>query len=107
MPRLGNKKKMMQKDKRFVYGVGCAWFGSIWEAGLNSVLLPCCPHCKGLLCEVATEEKWWASAEKHEKETPYPDYVAMLKWIREEVKRRKTCFSKFDLAVEAYKARKA
>lgn len=68
------------KDTRFVYGARCVWFGPIRKVGKHPVNgLPCCPHCKSMLFEFDSEEKWWAQVDQFEA-TGAEGYRKMIEW---------------------------
>jgi hypothetical protein len=76
-------------DARLCYGATCTWFGSIHETGgIGKGALPCCPHCGGVLFEMAHEGEWWKGIDSYEKEG-HPGYRAMWEWQRAQ----KRCFS--------------
>lgn len=70
-------------DSRVVYGACCAWWDSIDKAGHRGTdrgdglgRIPACPHCKGVLFEMASIEEWWTGVDAHEaKEPGYRKYV--------------------------------
>lgn len=83
------KGRGTQPDARLCYGATCTWFGSIHETGgIGKGALPCCPHCGGVLFEMAHEGEWWAGIDSYEKEG-HPGYRAMWEWQRAQ----KRCFS--------------
>lgn len=113
------------EDTRIVYGAGCMWWDRIQHAGTrrpgadlidrmkaqNPALaaaldrdvasgpgLPCCPHCGGMLFEMASEEEWWTAARKLEADS-HPGYVAFLTWARGK------CFPTYEDATMAYELR--
>lgn len=69
------------KDKRFVYGARCCWFGSITEVGHTDGGLPCCPHCRSVLYEMPDETTWWDGVDRYEA-SGHPGYRAMVEWMR-------------------------
>jgi hypothetical protein len=75
------KRAVAASRRRIAYGARCGWWDSIDKVGTKASGLPCCPHCGGVLFEVATEEEWWASARRHEADG-HPGYVAALEWSR-------------------------
>ena len=96
------KGKLRPPDARLCYGATCTWFGSIHETGKNGPL-PCCPHCGGVLFEMADEGEWWAGVDRYEREQPWPGYRAMWEWQRAQ----KRCFSQrrgIDGLVTAWRA---
>lgn len=51
-------------DTRIAYGARCTWWGPIAAAGTtHSGRLPGCPHCRGVLLEMPSEDAWWESVE--------------------------------------------
>lgn len=83
-----------KKDPRFVYGVGCTWFGPVQAVGstppatmqingktVQTHGLPCCPHCRGLLLESPTAKEWWDLAKAYEADG-HPGYIKMLQWAQ-------------------------
>lgn len=71
----------MMPDQRIVYGVRCSWWGSIVEVSAKASGLPCCPHCGGVLLEVANETTWWRDVDRYEA-NGHPGYRAFLGWLR-------------------------
>ncbi|WP_026783127.1 hypothetical protein [Pleomorphomonas koreensis] len=69
------------KDKRFVYGARCCWFGSISEVGHTNIGLPCCPHCGSVLYEMPDEATWWDGVDRYEA-AGHLGYRAMVEWMR-------------------------
>lgn len=78
-------------DPRIVYGAGCSWWESISKIATKSVKiagddeameLPCCPHCKGVLFEVASEEVWWANVAAHIERSGETFYREFIEWVR-------------------------
>lgn len=82
-------------DARLAYGATCTWFGSIHETKSTSGGLPGCPHCGGVLFEMAHEGEWWKGIDDFESGThpqaggPHPGYRAMWEWQRAQA----TCFN--------------
>jgi hypothetical protein len=88
-------------DNRLCYGAMCTWFGPISETRTHAEgHLPVCPHCGGVLFEIASENEWWANIEKYERERPYPGYKYMMEWQRAQ----KKCFKDITRLEEAYQA---
>lgn len=87
----------MVQDDRIVYGVRCFW----WE-GIENVSsrggLPCCPHCKGMLFEMASPKEWWDGVEKFET-SGHPGYRAFVEWSKGKH------FANIAAAVAAYNAK--
>jgi len=69
----------MVKDNRFVYGANCTWYGPIAEAGSFGGL-PVCPHCGGVLFEMATEKEWTDSVANFD--ARWPGYRALVEWTK-------------------------
>lgn len=90
---------MIYPDPRLCYGATCTWFGSIHETGKRGVL-PCCPHCGGVLFQMPSEEEWWIGVDQYERAKPHPGYRAMLEWQRAE----KKCFPQLDALLAAHRA---
>lgn len=67
-----------------VYGACCFWWDSIDKASHNSVGLPCCPHCKGVLMECPNERRWWDSVDAfaNNPASNFPDCRAFIEWCR-------------------------
>lgn len=89
-------------DTRLCYGATCTWFGSIHEVAKRGVL-PCCPHCSGVLFQLPTEEEWWNGVDQYERNKPHPGYRAMFEWQRAQ----KKCFptrNGIDALAAAYRA---
>ena len=91
------------KDARIAYGAGCTWWGPISAVGFRPLRsgepdgLPCCPHCGGMLFEVASEEKWWNGVDKYNED--YPGYRRLVTWAKGK------CFRSWREAKEAYESR--
>lgn len=83
-------------DQRIPYGLVCTWWDSIDQVGSREGL-PVCPHCRNVLLEVDSLERWMASARRYEADG-HPGYVAFLTW------QRGKCFPNFDAAKAAYTA---
>lgn len=73
-------------DRRVVYGAQCSWWNSIDKVGAlttnNGVVLPCCPHCGGVLLEMQTPEIWWESVDKYES-NGHPGYHDFIAWLHD------------------------
>ncbi len=88
-------------DTRIAYGARCTWWDGIRKvekmpAG-GGFLLPCCPHCHGMLFEVANEGEWFAAVDKHEA-AGNPGYRATVEWGRGK------CFRSYAELKRAYDA---
>jgi len=70
----------MSEDTRYVYGAGCMFSGPIQRVGTTQSGLPCCPHCKGVLFETDTEEKWWEMVRSYAQKTRDESYEPMWCW---------------------------
>jgi hypothetical protein len=68
-------------DPRIVYGAGCSWWDSIDKVAKTASGLPCCPHCGGVLFEVANEARWWRDVQMFESEHE-PGYRKFIEWLR-------------------------
>jgi hypothetical protein len=92
-----------RKDTRIAYGSNCPWWDSIYNVGhinaSNGATLPCCPHCRGMLFEMQSEQQWFAGVDKYEADG-HPGYRALIEWSRGK------CFSTFEAARHAYDAEK-
>lgn len=94
-------------DTRIAYGARCTWWDSIQKVGVKVIGrdvndlhdLPCCPHCHGMLFEVATEDIWFtaAHAAAAQPDNDIPDYVLYLQWLRGK------CFPTHKAAYEVYR----
>lgn len=82
------------KDERIVYGAMCMWWDSIEKAAQLKNGLPCCPHCRGVLYEVASEEVWMDGVKKHA--ISKPGYVEFIQWMRGR------CFASPQAAIAQY-----
>lgn len=71
------------RDRRYVYGANCAWFGSINDVGVGGGL-PCCPHCGGMLFETENRHKFFTIPPAFEAD--HPGYTEMMQWLEEENK---------------------
>lgn len=73
------------EDRRIVYGATCTWWDSIDKSSVldagTGVLLPCCPSCHGMLCEVASIETWIDQIEAYTA-NGHPHYRSMMVWVR-------------------------
>jgi hypothetical protein len=85
-------------DTRVVYGAGCVWWGAIGDVAAKPSGLPCCPHCGGMLFEVADEAEWWASARRHAQAQGDPNYPEFLEWLRSAGR----CFPRYHEARDAW-----
>lgn len=82
-------------DTRYVYAEHCTWHGPIALAGTAKYRVdvtstaseqreywvteaPCCPRCKDTLCELSSEDDFWAMVRNQERELP--GYEAMLRF---------------------------
>lgn len=86
------------EEKMIAYGATCVWWDDkekvdILGSGLGSGL-PCCPHCKGVLCEMP-EMEWASSVEDRDKEDP--GYKSVIYWGRGK------CFRTYYDLLQAYK----
>lgn len=70
----------MRKDTRVVYGAQCTWWDDIDKVGNNGVL-PCCPHCKGMLFQMESPGEWFRFVDEHERDG-FPGYRAFIEWVR-------------------------
>lgn len=68
-------------DTRVVYSINCSWWDSIDKCKINNAGLPGCPHCGSVLCEMPSEEVWWASVDRYEA-SGHPGYRKMIEWMR-------------------------
>lgn len=75
----------MSTDTRIVYGATCVWWGGIEDIGRlkgpAGVRLPCCPHCGGVLFEMASPEEWWRSVDAFQAQGR-DGYRAFTEWAR-------------------------
>jgi hypothetical protein len=74
------KRSRSLEDRRFCYGATCSWFGPIGETKTTPAGLPGCPHCGGVLFEIANDAAWWEGVDAYEKDKPYPGYRRMWEW---------------------------
>jgi uncharacterized protein YbaR (Trm112 family) len=90
----------MADDRRIAYGAMCAWWGDIKDVGTLSdygdLHLPCCPHCRGTLFEVESEEKWLELCAEFEA-NGHPGYVGFIKWLKGK------CYPTFEQAQAVYR----
>lgn len=90
------------KDTRIPYGSNCTWWDSIDKVGTLAMdgghRLPCCPHCRGVLFEVESEDAWFAGVDRYEA-AGHPGYRAMVEWARGK------CFPNLAAVQAAYEAR--
>ncbi len=85
-------------DSRIVYGLSCTWWDDIGNAGKHPRSgLPCCPHCKGMLFELANPEQWWSGVDTYAKATGDKEYPGLIKWMKGR------CFADLYSAKKAYK----
>lgn len=94
-------------DTRIVCGARCVWWDSIDKAGSLPTKpgspfggLPCCPHCRSPLFEMANEAQWWEGVERYERDG-HPGYRQMIEW------QRGKCFPSIDHVKAAYAVREA
>jgi hypothetical protein len=90
----------MITDKRVVYGANCTFWGSINEIGTRDVgghKLPCCPHCKGMLFEMDSEEKWFQGVDRYSES--HVGYRDKIEWARGK------CFKTVTELTKAYECR--
>ena len=87
----------MPQDSRIVYGAMCLWWDSIDKVSKTPTGLPCCPHCGGVLFEMASLEEWNQTVDTFEKESPSPGYREFINWLRGK------CFPTPTAAREAYR----
>lgn len=78
-----SKEQNIKSPPLHVYGVTCSWNGPIDTIGLSEPekgveRMPCCPHCKGPLLQMA-EAEWKKSAEEHQR-AGNTNYAVFLKW---------------------------
>ncbi len=83
-----------ETDTRNVHGARCTWWDAISESKTGAHGLPGCPHCGGVLYEVATEAQWWEAIDRHDKHEP--GYRALMEWARG------NCYPNFDTLKRAY-----
>ena len=94
----------MSMDARFCYGACCTWFGSIHEIKVNTVQLPCCPKCYGVLYEMDNEGEWWRGVDGFERgdsvltKRSHPGYRTMWEWARSQP----MCFRNLPMLAKAY-----
>lgn len=83
MRRVARRVRNDQRPQpvRVTYGARCSWWGLITEAATRASGLPCCPHCHGVLFEVADEATWWAGVDAHEA-NGLAGYRAFIEWLR-------------------------
>jgi len=86
----------MTSDTRIVYGARCTWWDSIDKVAHNG-LLPCCPHCGGVLYENRDAKEWWDSVDAFEAKG-HPGYHDFIEWLRGK------CFPNKDAAKAAYES---
>jgi hypothetical protein len=87
-------------DTRIAYGARCTWWDGIRKVGKTppgpgGFSVPCCPHCSGVLFEMANEGQWLAGVDKYES-AGHPGYRAMVEWGRGK------CFSNYAELKRAY-----
>lgn len=88
---LGKSRGLDMTDTRYVYGANCSWHGPIADIATKTlpvnpynpmeetVTLPCCPHCGGMLFEFPNKQIWDDAIAVTEGKVPgYADYVAWL-----------------------------
>lgn len=91
-------------DSRVVYGIRCVWWDGVEKVGkmpgTDGPLgpLPCCPHCRGVLMQVDSPEKWWADVNTHQA-NGHPGYRAFMEWLKGK------CFPTIQAAKAAYEAK--
>ena len=85
-------------DKRIVYGAQCTWWDSIDKISKHHSGLPCCPHCSGMLFEMANQKEWFVGVDKYEA-LGNPGYRAMVEWSRGR------CFKHPGALIKAYRER--
>jgi hypothetical protein len=95
--RRPKKEKPMPTDTRVVYGARCTWWGLITETSKTGSGLPCCPHCRGVLFEIASEAEWWSGVDQAEA-GGRAGYRALIEWAHGR------CFPSFDDLEAAYAA---
>lgn len=84
---MGRKYKHLKAtgtDTRIVYGVGCTFWGSIYDIELNGAL-PACPHCGGLLFEMQTEAAWLKLVDGYAASINDSGYGAFVLWNKGQV----------------------
>jgi len=86
-------------DERIVYGAQCSWWGSIYDVGASGSELPGCPHCHGVLFEVASEEEWWKGIDQYIARTGDQNYRKFTEWLKGK------CFRSVQVAMEHYRNR--
>jgi hypothetical protein len=87
---------LVGRDRRVVFGANCSWWDTIDKVGTKESGLPCCPYCGSALFEYPDIEGWYIHAKRFEDGTPFPNYVALLRWMQGK------CFSNLDAAHAAY-----
>ena len=74
-----------KEDKRIVYGARCTWWDSIDKCSTvdtgKGFLLPCCPICHGMLCEVSSIEEWMDQIDAYTNDG-HPRYRSLMLWMR-------------------------
>jgi hypothetical protein len=93
---LRGEEHAIAPDTRIVYGARCTWWDSITEVAKHPSGLPCCPHCRGVLYEMASEAEWWAAVDQFGLSNP--DYRAFIEWLRGR------CFPNYESARAAFEA---
>jgi hypothetical protein len=96
------------------YGATCTWWDSMDKVGslttppmkltrgngttadIEPSSLPCCPHCKGVLMQVPSEDVWWENVRSHAEKTQDADYPNFIRWLRGR------CFASFAAAKAQY-----
>lgn len=68
-------------DRRIAYGARCTWWDSVTEAKQLPSGVPCCPHCRGVLFEVPSEDLWWQQVDEYAASTT-PGYRQFIEWVR-------------------------
>lgn len=90
------------KDTRIVYGARCTWWDSIDKIGKLGMgtmgALPCCPHCRSPLLEMADSDTWFLTVDQYEA-MGHPGYRAKVEWSRGK------CFQGIGALNAAYEAR--
>ena len=75
----------MSEDTRIAYGARCVWWDSIENVGhvklREGATLPCCPHCRNMLFEMADEQEWFTNVDKYEA-SGHPGYRRFVEWLR-------------------------
>jgi len=80
------------REQMIAHGVFCTWHDDKANVGVNGVL-PCCPHCRGLLYEMP-EAQWLSQMAKHNASNP--GYAQLMVWSKGK------CFPTFTALKDAY-----